>query len=117
MSSWAFGGYQAWDPRCAIAAAQNVNTSSQNPAYGISDFLAFYPQFTNKVPNFVLTQFISMANATVQQWRWQDCWEYGMALYVAHFATIYLRTVADAIPQAGSLDFSDPNNSQNIPLQ
>jgi Protein of unknown function (DUF4054) len=44
------------------------------------------------VPPFVLQMFINLANASLQQSRWLDTWPFAMSLFVAHFATLYLRS-------------------------
>ena len=94
-------------------------TFGTNPAYGLADFLAVYPQFgslssatppiyTGPVPKVVLQMFNNLANASLSQERWCDAWLYGMALFIAHFATLYLQSSSapngspvQAIVQAG----------------
>lgn len=41
-----------------IAQASNIKTQ-ENPPYTKEDFLAFYPQFTDKLPAVVLDSFCS----------------------------------------------------------
>jgi hypothetical protein len=40
----------------------------------------------------VLNVFINLASASVMQARWQDGWLLGMALFIAHYATLWLRS-------------------------
>jgi hypothetical protein len=93
----------------AAAAASNL-TFGTNPAYGISDFLAVYPQFGPSdyfgsdgsvnaassaswpLPEAVLRVFINLASASLSADRWGDAWSMGMALFVAHFTTLHLQT-------------------------
>lgn len=44
------------------------------------------------VPMFVLMLYINLAAASVMLARWQDTWLLGMALFVAHYCTMYLRS-------------------------
>lgn len=78
------------DVNSFIAAAANLSTGD-NPPYAKADFLAFYPQFTDKVPDVALDQYILAANACVLESRWHESWPVGMANYIAHFATLYLQ--------------------------
>ena len=60
-----------------------------------------FPQFFSSkngaalVPGAMLEEFIRQANAAVTPDRWPDSWRYAAGLYVAHYATLYLRTYAD----------------------
>jgi hypothetical protein len=75
---------------------------NSNPPYAISDFLAVYPQFgtsstgTQVIPTTIIQNFINMATSSLNQARWQDLWMMGMPLYVAHFCSLYLQTMASA---------------------
>lgn len=85
-----------------IAGASNIVTGS-NPPYTKDDFLQVYDQFIGLVPDPVLNQFIAMANATVLQARWHDNWAFGMANFIAHFATSYMRTKTGSNPTANQV--------------
>jgi len=73
-----------------------------NDAYTSADFLAIFPQFgvtktvgtttTTIIPDDVMDLYIAMATASIIQLRWKSKWSYAMALYVAHFCTLYLQT-------------------------
>lgn len=85
-----------------VSGAANIRFGD-NPAYTVDDFIAFYPQFGPSgpvdapvwpIPKAVLTAYIALASACLAQPRWQDHWSFGMALYVAHFATLYLQAMA-----------------------
>ena len=44
----------------------------------------------------MLRILIDRANASIQPDKWLDGWRYAVGLYVAHYATLYLRTYAPA---------------------
>lgn len=44
------------------------------------------------IPQMVLQLYINLATASIQQSRWMEYWPQGMALFIAHFATLYLRS-------------------------
>ena len=81
-------------------AASNV---SQGPPgnYTADMFREDFPQFFSSqdgaalVPGTMLEEFIRQANAAVTPDRWMESWRYAAGLYVAHYATLYLRTYAD----------------------
>ena len=72
-----------------IGAAGNV-VWAENASYTSSDFYDIFPQFEGKIPEFVLAQFIAMAQNTVLEARWHSNWKWGMALFIAHMCTTYL---------------------------
>ena len=68
-----------------------------------------FPQFTIKtgpkskkslIPPLILQQFIDMANAAIQEQRWFEKWRLAMGLYIAHYATLYLRMYSDGSASA-----------------
>ena len=80
-------------------------------------FLEDFPQFATKetstddppvvtyiswVPAQILTQFIIMANAAIQERRWFEKWRWAMGLYIAHYATLYLRAFSDGSPSTAA---------------
>lgn len=81
-----------------IGAASNLIQGSG--AYTEEMFLTDFPQFTRKgsypadclVPRPVLGMFLENASQAVQPGRWFEKWRYASGLYVAHYATLYLRT-------------------------
>lgn len=81
------------------AAAANIGQSQGN--YTAEQFQEDFPQFytaegTSLVPASMLTEIINMANACVQPDKWLESWRYAVGLYVAHYATLYLRTYAQS---------------------
>lgn len=90
----------------------NLRTGT-NPTYAVSDFLSTYPQFGNAiVPQTVIQQFITMANASVQQARWRAAWQTAMGFFVAHFCTLYLQTAAD--PNSGAAAVFEAGRAQGV---
>lgn len=85
------------------AAAANIGQSQGN--YTAQEFQQDFPQFftpdgVSLVPCSMLAEIINMANASVQPDKWLESWRYAVGLYVAHYATLYLRTYAQSSPTA-----------------
>ena len=85
------------------AAAANIGQSQGD--YTAEQFQEDFPQFYNSegtclVPASMLAEIISMANSCVQPDKWMESWRYAVGLYVAHYATLYLRTYAESSPTA-----------------
>lgn len=86
------------------AAAANIGQTQGN--YTAEDFQQDFPQFYTAeteetpaaclVPATMLSEIISMANASVQPDKWLESWRYAVGLYVAHYCTLYLRTYAES---------------------
>jgi hypothetical protein len=53
------------------------------------------------VPLAVLNAYISLASASLVQARWRDAWPIAMGLFVAHFATLWLRSDGDSYSTPG----------------
>lgn len=85
------------------AAAANIGQSQGN--YTAEQFQQDFPQFFTSdgvplVPETMLSEIINMANACVQPDKWLESWRYAVGLYVAHYATLYLRPYAESSPTA-----------------
>lgn len=85
------------------AQAANIGQSQGN--YTAEQFQQDFPQFftpdgVSLVPCSMLTEIINMANASVQPDKWLESWRYAVGLYVAHYATLYLRPYAESSPTA-----------------
>lgn len=79
------------------AAAANLGRGKGN--YTLEQFREDYPQFFNSEGNFLgspamLQEIINMANLSIQPDRWGGSWRYAAGLYVAHYATLSLRSYA-----------------------
>lgn len=80
-------------------AAANIGQSAGD--YTVEDFQADFSQFFTAegqplVPATMLQEFVNMANVSVQPDKWLDSWRYAVGLYVAHYATLYLRTYSES---------------------
>ena len=79
-----------------IEMASNIGTQEGNYTCGM--FLQDFPQFFNNanqvswLPDTILQMFIDQANKVVQPDKWLDQWRYACGLYVAHNATLYLKS-------------------------
>ncbi len=78
-------------------AAANIGVSRGN--YTEAEFQADHPQFfkadgTPLLPPTMLAELVKMANAAIQPDKWGEMWRYAVGLYVAHYATLYLRSYA-----------------------
>lgn len=76
-----------------ITPASNIKYGS-NPPYKLVDFYNFYPQFADKVPEIVAQSFLDYANCCLQYRRYHGQWKICMSLFIAHFLTLYLETLA-----------------------
>ena len=85
------------------AAAANIGRVTGN--YTVEMFQKDFPQFftpatdetpsTSLIPAAILQGFVDEANAAIQPDKWGSGWRYACGLYVAHYATLYLRTYSD----------------------
>lgn len=85
-----------------------ANVGHGKGTYTIELFSADFPQFfksetdddgvvtyTPFLPETVLQTIIDQANAALQPDKWLDGWRYAVGLYVAHYATLYLRSYSE----------------------
>lgn len=80
------------------AQAANIGHCVGN--YTAEMFQQDFPQFFNAegvclLPETMLKEFIKQANMSIQPDKWLDGWRYAAGLYIAHYATLYLRTYAE----------------------
>jgi hypothetical protein len=85
-----------------VGNASNLR-AGDNPVYALADFYAMYPQFAasgdppeQPVAAALLQMFINLANASLQEARWHEAWQLAMGFFVAHFATLWLQSMAAA---------------------
>lgn len=72
--------------------ASNIR-EGENPPYTVKDFREAMPGFSSDViGDSILVSYVEMAHSVVKEARWHSLWREGMRLYIAHFATLYLRT-------------------------
>ena len=89
-------------------AAANIGRQQGNYTAEMfqQDFPQFYTAATEEtpaaclVPATMLTEIINLANACVQPDKWLESWRYAAGLYVAHYATLYLRSYSESSPTA-----------------
>ena len=85
------------------AAAADLGQSVGS--YTAEQFKAEYPQFCDAdgkcfLPDVQLEELVKMASTSIQPDKWLDSWHYAAGLYVAHYATLFLRTYAESSPTA-----------------
>jgi len=85
--------------------AQAADLGQSVGSYTAEQFKAEYPQFCDAdgkcfLPDAQLEELVKMANASIQPDKWLDSWHYAAGLYVAHYATLFLRTYAESSPNA-----------------
>ena len=73
-------------------AADNVTLTLSQAATATGVAAAVQVYVASLVPMVVLNAFIALASAALAQQRWQNNWQFAMALYVAHYATLWLQT-------------------------
>lgn len=86
------------------AAAANIGQTTGG--YTQEMFQEDHPQFFSPaglphVPPAMLGEFIRQANSAIQPDKWLDGWRYACGLYVAHNASLYLRTYAQSTETPG----------------
>jgi len=105
------------------SAAGNV-CGGANPGYQVSDFIAMYPQFgpsqngTRPIPEAIIQVYVNLATASLQEARWLDAWPVGMGLFIAHYCTLYLQSLAAGAASSaeqivGSAAALGPRSSQS----
>lgn len=78
-----------------ISTASNIRGGGDEPIT-LEEVLAVYPQFsTEALPADFLEMILEAANAAIQSARWHTRRKLAVCLYVAHFATLYLKTLVD----------------------
>lgn len=91
-----------------IARASNIGFKTGN--YTEEMFKTDFPQFFSSegncwVPEAVLTDLLAQANSSIQPDKWLESWRYACGLYLAHNATLYLRSykAASASPEEAAM--------------
>ena len=95
---WQQGEFSDQSLSGLAADASNIRFGT-NPAYTADDFLAVYPQF-GRVGASTLTMFVNLASACLSADRWAEQWQFAMALFTAHYTTLYLQSSVDDPSQA-----------------
>lgn len=91
-----------------IARASNIGFERGN--YTEEMFAADFPQFFNSagechLPATILAELLAQANSSIQPDKWLESWRYACGLYLAHNATMYLKTFKESTetPQAAAM--------------
>lgn len=78
-----------------IWTAANIRTGSSS-AVTLQEFQEIFPQFGNEyttvVPEAYLQMILDQANAAISESRWHSKRKLAVCLYVAHYATMWLKT-------------------------
>ncbi len=91
-------------PPATIVVAVNSSTQltlSQSGANTGPITLTLWTPQNYLLPAPALYAYIAFASASLQQQRWLDAWVLGMSLFVAHYATLYLRSDGDRTSSPG----------------
>lgn len=89
--------YCGLKPQFSGVIARASNIGMQTGAYTVEMFAADYPQFFKEsgecwIPSAMLNALIAQVNSSIQPDKWLESWRYAAGLYLAHLATMYLRT-------------------------
>lgn len=74
----------------------------ENPPFTLEDFYAIYPQFGRNgdeynIPREVAQMYLDVANKSLSEKRWKGSWKLGMCLYIAHYCTLYARSLTNPV--------------------
>ena len=100
-----------------IADASNIKTST-NSTFTLYDFYSMYPQFGNNtngeyvVPLLIAQMYLDLANACIKESRWHSYWNIGMCLFIAHFCTLYIQSVAN--PDSGAAGILEAGKTRGL---
>lgn len=84
--------------------AQASNIKRQNSReYDDIDFLEFYPQFKEVIPDVVLESYLELTNNVVNEQRFGGMWEMACGLFCAHMLTVWLQGYQEAGTPAASV--------------
>jgi len=78
-----------------VNSDSSISVSSEAVASGIQQLMIYEAQI---VPLAVIQAYLNLAFVSLMSSRWREAWPLAMALYIAHYATLYAET--DGNPQA-----------------
>lgn len=99
-----------------IHTAANIRTGS-GTLITLEDFLEVYPQFkpeSSTVPEAYLSMILDTANRSISENRWHSQRKMAVCLYVAHFATLWLKTSAGMEGANPAIIANKGNSNSNI---
>lgn len=96
MTMWPYGSTNPMAVKFEAAKKQasNLTQPGEQGTYSKEMFLEDFPQFTDLLPEGILTTFLTQVNDSVLPSRWGSMWRYAAGLYLAHFGAMYLKTYA-----------------------
>jgi hypothetical protein len=86
-------------PNTVITSVSTGSIVVSNAALVTMSNVVFIAYTTMRVPSTVLNIYIALATASLQSVRWQEQWYLAMALFVAHYATLWVRSDAIEVIQ------------------
>lgn len=102
--------------RSAKVTASNLPPHGEKGNYTAEILLEDFPQFsksttdgegnttvTSLIPDGIMQTFLGQVNDSVLPSRWGSMWRYAAGLYVAHFASLYLKTYAPSSGNTGQV--------------
>ena len=81
-------------PLGLVAQASNIKRPNTTK-YSLEEFHAMYPQFEGLIPEPVEASFLELANECVSQDRYGAMWKVAIALFMAHFLTLWLQSAKE----------------------
>lgn len=75
-----------------VKAISGMTVTLTNPATSTVSAQPLTIYNATILPVAVLAAFIALATASLVEARWQDSWTFAMALFVAHFASLYAKS-------------------------
>lgn len=88
-----------------VPRASNIGQKVQR--YTAEMFAQDFPQFFRAdcapfLPEAILNEFLSQASEAIQADKWLTGWRFACGLYVAHYATMFLRSFPEEPPQTAA---------------
>lgn len=80
-----------------------INVTLSNNATASADPATLTVYTAPLVPLGVMNLYVTLASACILKARWMEVWPLGMALFIAHYATLYARTSGNPATTAGKL--------------
>lgn len=74
------------------SVASGLATTTSGTGTGATVNVTSLSAYNSSVPQLVVQAYVTLASAALQSVRWGETWRIAMALYVAHFLTLYLRS-------------------------
>lgn len=97
--------YAVVTPGTGYSVAVGLGTTGGTGVGALVNVTAIDP-FVSAVPQAVIQLYINLASACLQQVRWLELWPMAMALYVAHFLTLYLQSEGNPTSTPGQIAIS-----------